>query len=276
MDAKKFQYIQTQIQEARAALQNWNERRTEVMIELDSIFCEVQLLEHRSNEEISAAKETIAELNSKIAGKDNEFNLNFKAYTNEMQEMKLAKEDLSSQLQEAKNEIENQKQAQKKMEAAYDTKIAKMASEAEIGVADERYQLKNQVAELVAQLNSIVTEKKTIAQKAETFERELQEIRSQMMSMLRVTNTLTAESASVKNVAVKEAKLTKGGGTTATPKNPTETPMEQVRLANANAEVAKALQDAIEANESRENAFIPREVAPAPKTMTDYLKKFGY
>ena len=67
MDHKKFQIIQSQIQEANNALHNWNDRRAEAMIELDSIFIEIVELEKITNEENEISQNTIIGLRANLA-----------------------------------------------------------------------------------------------------------------------------------------------------------------------------------------------------------------
>lgn len=251
MDHKKYHQIQTQIEAARAALQTWNDRRTEAMIELDSIFTEMESYKKQVAANEEANQNTITDLKTKLQKSDQEFHKQFDHYTNDMQELKLVNEKLSNQLQEALNEIEKQKQAQKKMEEQYNKKIAQVASETEIRVADQQHQLRTQVTNLVAELQNIQTERKTISAKADQYEKELRVIRTQMMSFLNVTKEVAGTEVTAPIVV---AANTMNSASNATP-------------ANKNTKKSNKLQSA---------EVIVDNLSSGPLTVNDYLKRFGY
>ncbi len=191
MDQKKYHEIKSQIEAARTALQTWNDRKAEAMIELDSIFIEMEAFKNEVNEEKAATQNTIAELRAALEKSDRDFHKHFEAYTNDMQELKLENENLSRRLKAAVAEIENQKIVQKKLDTQYQAKLAETATAAEVRVADQQYQLKTQVTNLVAELQTIQNDKKAATVKADQYEKELRVIRNQMMSFLNVTKEVS-------------------------------------------------------------------------------------
>jgi len=228
------------------------------MIELDSVFTEIEAYKAKTSEDYEVAQNTIAGLQASLAKSEQEFHHHFKTFTNEMQELKLANENLTRELKEAKNEIENQKQAQKKMEAKHIAQIAQMASEAEIRVADQQFQLKTQITDLVSQLKNTVNEKQTMIQKANQYEGELRTIRTQMMSFLHVTKEVAGTSATPVNSAVAAASASNAGAS-----------VSDSSALNVAVSSAKKLQEF----EASSPAFSNN---PAPTTVNDYLKRFGY
>lgn len=243
MDHKKYHQIQNQIKEARLALQNWNDRRAEAMIELDSIFTEIEEYKNQVNADQVTSAATIAELKTNLEKSDRDFHKHFEAYTNDMQELKLENENLSRQLKEALNEVEKQKQSQKKMEAQHLAKIAQVATETEVRVADQQYQLKTQVTNLVAELQSLQNERKSLSVKADQYEQELRTIRTQMMSFLNVTKEVNGADV-----------------------------IAPIVVAAAAIEDAKPKKT----NKLKEADIIVDNMGNTPATLNDYLKKFGY
>jgi hypothetical protein len=280
MDHKKYHLIQTQIEAARNALQQWNDRRAEAMIELDSIFTEVELYKTQMTEAQSLADNTIGELRGKLAKSEKDFHKHFEAYTNEMQELKLTNDELTAKLKEANNEIENQKQAQKKMEAKYLTKIAQVASETEVRVADQQFQLKTQITNLVAELQTTLTEKNTLAKKSDQYEVELRAIRTQMMSFLHGTKDV---------VGVEVRGTDVGGNTRNEVRNDHKSEIRNAEIASravtadadlnashgagATSAAAKPVKK-LKVTEADAEAYLGAN--PPPITLNDYLKKFGY
>ena len=242
MDQHQFRQIQNQIQEARNSLQNWNDRRAEAMIELDSIFVENEAYQKKVSEDQAAANKLIAELKTNLQKSEQDFHRHFEAYTNDMQELKLQNEILSRQLKTALNDLKKEKEAQKQMEVKYLSKIAQVASETEVRMADQQYQLKTQVNNLVTELQAIRDERKTLEVKADQYEKELRVIRTQMMSFLNVTKEVTAPEVI--------APIVVAADTLNTEKKPT--------------------------TKLQAPAVIVDGFTDSPTTVNDYLKRFGY
>ena len=148
------------------------------------------------NEEKAASQNTITDLKAALEKSDRDFHKHFEADTNDMQELKLENENLSRRLKAAVTEIENQKITQKKLDAQYQAKLAETATAAEVRVADQQYQLKTQVTNLVAELQTIQNDKKAATVKADQYEKELRVIRTQMMSFLNVTKEVSGAEVS--------------------------------------------------------------------------------
>lgn len=257
MDHKKYHQIQNQIKEARQALQNWNDRRAEAMIELDSIFTDIEAYKKEVSADQAASASLIAELKTNLEKSDRDFHKHFEVYTNDLQELKLENENLSRQLKEALNEVEKQKQAQKKMEVEHQSKIAQVAAETEVRVADQQYQLKTQVTNLVAELQSIQSERKSLSVKADQYEKELRAIRTQMMSFLNVTKEVAGAEVMAPIVVAANA------------------------IENAKADAAVTRNSTVnstakKSNKLKEASIIVDNMGNTPATVNDYLKKFGY
>ena len=270
MDHKQYHLIQTQIEAARNALHNWNDRRAEAMIELDSVFTEIEAYKAKTTEEYEAAQSTIIDLRAALSKSELDFHHHFKNFTNEMQELKLANENLTRELKETSNEIENQKQAQKKMEAKHITQIAQVASETEIRLADQQFQLKTQVTNLVSQLQNTLNEKKVISQKADQYESELRTIRTQMMSFLHITKEVVATETITKNASAAALVNAANSGIVNAP----NANHAGASVSDANANEATA----IATKKLREFEASSSTIAnnPLPTTVNDYLKRFGY
>lgn len=271
MDHKKYHQIQSQIQEARNALQNWNDRRAEAAIELDSIFTEIEETKVAAAAERDANQKKIAELNAALEKSDRDFHKHFEAYTNDMQELKLENSELSQRLKEALNEIESQKQAQKKMEAKYLAKIAEVAAETEVRVADQQYQLKTQVGNLIEELQALRNDRAAISNRAEQYEKELRVIRTQMMSFLNVTKEVAG--AEVTAPIVVSASVLNGTSENAAIKSSVEAPLNESSISAAGATSANNNR---KTNKLKTADIIVDNLGNAPTTVNDYLKRFGY
>lgn len=263
MDQKKYHQIQTQIQEARQALSVWNDRRAEAMIELDSIFTEMEEYKNQVTADRAAAENTIKELQANLVKADQDFHKHFEDYTNDMQELKLENETLSNQLQNALNELEKQKQLNKKNEEKYLLKMAQLASETEVRAADQQYQMKTQINNLVAELQAVQTERKSLSTKAEQYENELRVIRNQMMSFLNVTKEVAG--AEVTAPIVVSANVLN-----ATSEKKINTQVEASGATSENKNNQK------KNNKLKEADMIVDTLGNAPTTVNDYLKRFGY
>jgi len=248
MDQKKYQYLQSQIQEARNALQTWNDRRSEVMIELDSIFTELEDYKTKMEEERQNARSTIAELKVNLDRGEQEFHKHFEFYTNEMQELKLSNEELLKKNQSLQSEIEKSNLERKKREKEFQMKIEQVSSQADVRIADQQYQAKSQIANLVAELQSAQNEKKILIHQSKQYEKELHVIRNQMMSFLNVTKNVKGDEVSAPIV---------------------------VSADSMNQSDAAQVESQMNAN-TEEPVMLFDSTSNPPTSVSDYLKRFGY
>jgi chromosome segregation ATPase len=244
MDHKKYHLIQTRIEEARTALKVWNDRRAEVMIELDSIFTEVDEYKKQLSEEKENSEKTITELKTALEKSELDYHKHFEVYTNDMQELKLTNENLSRQAKAANAEVETLKREMKRKDADHLAKLSRVSAEIESKHTEQQLQLKTQVANLIVELQSLQNEKKNISLKAKQFEKELRVIRNQMMSFLNVTKEVTGSEVA-SPIVVSAESLEK----------------ESVKKV---------------ANKLQEPVMMMDITANPPATVDEYLKRFGY
>jgi chromosome segregation ATPase len=242
MDHKKYHLIQSKLDEARNALKVWNDRRAEVSIELDSIFMEIEDYKKQVSIENADLSAQVATLKSALEKSETDYHQHFEVYTNDMQESKLANENLSNQLRESVAQIESLRREMKKAESDHQARLAKIVSDAELKIAELQTQFKSQITRMTGELQNAQVEKKEITAKALQYENELRTFRGQMMNFLNVTGEVSLGS-------VKSARMTVSDDMIKTETVKTEDRSEH---------------QAVHKNEH------------APATVDEYLKKFGY
>jgi chromosome segregation ATPase len=253
MDHKKYLYLQNQIQEARNALQTWNDRKSEVMIQLDSIFSELEEYKEKMEKERQHSLATIAELKSNLQKNDQEFHKHFEAYTNEMQELKLSNEELNLKNKSLQNESEKLKEELKKKEKENQFKLQQISAHAEIRVADSQLQMKNQLSNLTSEVQMLQNEKRLLIQKSKQYEKELRVIRNQMMNFLNVTQD--ENEPQVTSPVVVSAKS-----------------MNEPEVKEPAVKEMETTETEVKASTIDE----PIEKSDAPTSVSEYLKRLGY
>jgi chromosome segregation ATPase len=242
MDHKKYHLIQSKLDEARNALKVWNDRRAEVSIELDSIFMEIEDYKKQVSGENADLSNQVSELKAALEKSETDYHQHFEVYTNDMQESKLANENLANQLRESVAQIESLRREMKKAESDHQARLAKTVSDAELKIAELQAQYKSQISRMTGELQSVQAEKKEITAKALQYENELRTFRGQMMNFLNMTGEVSLGSGKSARISVSD---------------------DAIKTESVKAEDATNHQDV-------------RKSEHSPATVDEYLKRFGY
>ena len=186
------------INEARKALEKWQDHKTEALIEMESLSYDIQIVE----EEKARAFEQMENMKAEMKNQQWAYQNHVETLTDQMQMIKFQNEELQGQLQSAldeihrqQREIEGHKEEQKKIEAGQSTLVAKAKSELEVKISDLQHQHRHQLESMTNKLDSIHAQKSEVESKARKLEADLQVIRTQMLNALRVGEALAASVA---------------------------------------------------------------------------------
>ncbi len=268
------------IEGARKAIQNWEDKRTEALIDLDALSYDIRLLE----DEKVRAIEVSEQYKSQFKNQERIYQAHVESFSDQLQEAKIENETLRSDLRDAKteietarNELQNQIQIQKSFELQQGNIIAQARAELEIQLSDLQYKYENQMQEMTLRLQSTYNQKSEAEVKAKKLEHDLQAIRRQMMSALNtgdvVTNSavVAASIDTVKNSgrnsnAVYAEQATKRAAQNALASNSGNQQATQGVAATSNSS----------ANENNQLESTPSGTSAGPELLQDYLKRLGY
>jgi chromosome segregation ATPase len=207
------------ILEARKSLQNWEDQKTEALIKLDALTYDIRMI----GEEKDRAKETATIIKKEMESEIKVYQNHVDNLSDQIQLLQIEREGLQTQLNQAL--LENQshlkelarlKTSELKLQDDLKNGIAAIQHETENRISakyeqaynEEIQMMKQQIAELSSQNQSILNQRNEAEERANRFERELGGIRSHMMSVLQVASgahTQAAATVNPKNVAPRPA-----------------------------------------------------------------------
>lgn len=189
------------ITEARKSLQDWQDKRTEALIQLDALSYDIRQIEEEKNR----SAELIAALKNEIEDRAKVYASHVESITDQMQLLKVEKEEMAISLNEAidrlqkqLDESELQRNRQRESEAeivsTWELRLAEQRSDFEVRYAEQHNRHRDQVESLNLEINSLLEKIEVLkAQVAEAEirgdrnDRELQVFRSQMMNLLKIS-----------------------------------------------------------------------------------------
>jgi chromosome segregation ATPase len=252
MDHRKHLQIQNKIEEARNAIQVWNDRRSEVMIELDSIFMEIEEFKNQMAAEKAEKDQLVSELKMALEKSETNYHRHFEIYTNDMQELKVTNESLQDQLNQAAAGNESLRREMRKMESDFQARVAKLNSDAELKQTEYQLQAKTQITTLNQEVVHLKTENQNLQNRAQQYEKELRLIRNQMMNFLNVTQSVSAGAESAAPIMMSSAIFS-----------------NEPKIGNLTGSHAAV------SSKDEELAATDMSLNP-PSTVDEYLKRFGY
>jgi chromosome segregation ATPase len=175
------------IAEARRSLQNWQDKRTEAMIRLDSFAYDVQKVE----EERGRMEQKLLDLKHESQSQAKIYQSHVGELTDQMQLLKLETENLRNEIldknmviESLHKEIEAQKVLRGQLVQQHSQKQNELRSELEVKFANQIWDLKMKNESVAAQLLESSERCAAAETQVERLERELSQIRSHMMGIL--------------------------------------------------------------------------------------------
>lgn len=175
------------INEARKSLQNWQDKRTEALIHLDSFTFDIKRIE----EERQNAKDTISSLQREIENQTKIYQSHISDLTDQMQLLKLETENLKSsvvdkdvRIETLEKEVENQKLIRDQERMKYDERLSEAKGEVELRLANQIFDLKMRNEGLASELKEIMDQRNAAAGRADRVQQELDAIRNQVLNVL--------------------------------------------------------------------------------------------
>jgi chromosome segregation ATPase len=200
---KKLDEFLIAITEARKSLQNWNDQKTEALIRLDSLTYDMRAIE-KEKREVTDTNRKILEA---MSDQTREYRAHVDAMTDEVQILKMENESLRNDL---KSERENAHAEQDTLRESFQAERDSLVSERETrrGLQQELNTLRDRTAQGVSALKEVTTqfrvavaESEAYANKVKQLEAELSGIRSQVMTVLRVSDVGIVESTPIAHSA---------------------------------------------------------------------------
>lgn len=290
------------ITEARKSLQDWHDKRTEALIQLDALSYDLRQIE----EEKSRQNDLITALKNEIEDRAKVYQSHVESITDQMQMLKVEKDEVEGRLNEAiariqkqldESELERNRQAEREAEivATWERRVAEQRNDFEVKYAEQQNFNREQVAGLNDEINTLLAKieqlKAQLAEaeiRGERNDRELQVIRAQMMNVLRVSEGESLSEFFKPNIAA--------GATAAAAPIPTRHP-ETARIASrpanpsiiSNAEALTLAAQGQTQNGAKTNkasstknsndlgtvGSVSASMGPEA-TVEDYLKRLGY
>jgi chromosome segregation ATPase len=239
------------IADARRSLQNWEDRRTEALIRLDSFAYDVQKVE----EERARSDQRILDLKHEAQAQAKIYQSHVGELTDQMQLLKLETENLRNEIldknmliESLHKEIEGQKVLRGQLVQQHSQKQNDLRAELEVKFSNQIWDLKMKNESIAAKLLESTERCAAAETEVEKLERELAQIRSHMMGILQ-SNPAGAESKPRKNPAQSEASA------------------EPSKKAEMETQTIQSVAGATAGN--------PHESAAAP-SVEDYLRRLGY
>lgn len=295
----------TTITEARKSLQDWQDKRTEALIQLDALSYDIRQIE----EEKSRTADLITALKNEIEDRAKVYQSHVESVTDQMQMLKVEKEDAELKLNEAiqrlqkqldESELARNRQAEREAEinSEWEARLNEQRTDFEVRYTDQQNRHRNQVEELNGEINTLLgkieTLKAQVAEaeiRADRNDRELQVIRSQMMNLLKISEgerlsdffKPQAANASVQATASQNspAGASANSGNDSRPANPfIVTNAEALAMAAQKKPEPKSpqkVQANSEAKKGNQTQDPHRGTDLGPQaTVQDYLKRLGY
>jgi len=187
------------ITEARKSLQNWQDQKTEALIKLDALSYDIRVI----GEEKDRAKEAAETLRKEMENEVRVYQGHVDHLTDQIQLLQIEREGLENQLNEAlaenqdsRKEILRLKAYEQELQEELKTGIAAIQQETEARLSaqfekryqDELQQLRDRIQNLNEQNFELLNRRNESDERANRLDRELDGIRSHMMSVLRVAD----------------------------------------------------------------------------------------
>ena len=180
------------ISEAKRSLNNWQDKRTEALIRLDSFTYDIQMI----GEEKKRNADAINELKTEIQNQAKVYQSHVSDLTDEMQLLKLENENLRNEvldknlnLESMAKEIENQRLMREQQSKLNADRMSEVRMEAEHKTAQMIEEYKTQNDFLNVKVVEMARLKAEVEMRAERLEREIVQIRSHMLNVLEVNQS---------------------------------------------------------------------------------------
>jgi chromosome segregation ATPase len=241
------------ISEAKRSLNNWQDKRTEALIRLDSFTYDIQMI----GEEKKRNADALTELKNEIQSQAKVYQSHVSDLTDEMQLLKLENENLRNEVLDKNlniesmiKEIENQRLMREQQAKLSSERLQEVRMEAESKAEQMIEEYKTQNDFLNVKVVEMARLKAETEMRAERLEREIVQIRSHMLNVLEVNQSgFNEKKKPVANPAAQAAPVYNSDGSLKT------TPATEVSMQ----EVKKL-----------------RAVEIEPDSVEDYLKRLGY
>jgi chromosome segregation ATPase len=236
------------ISEAKKSLNNWQDKRTEALIRLDSFTYDIQMIE----EEKKRSSQAMIELKKEIQGQAKVFQSHVSDLTDQMQLLKLENENLRNEVLDKNitvetltKEIENQQLLREHQAKLSAEKLNETRTELDAKANQKIEEYKSQHDLVNVKLVELARSKAEAEMRAERLEREIVQIRSHMLNVLEVNQSGFPEKKKIETHSVHS------NGPTAKVATPaTEISMQEVKKLRA--------------------------VEIEPDSVDEYLKRLGY
>ncbi len=180
------------ISEAKRSLNNWQDKRTEALIRLDSFTYDIQMI----GEEKKRNADAINELKVEIQNQAKVYQSHVSDLTDEMQLLKLENENLRNEvldknlnLESMAKEIENQRLMREQQSKLNGERMNELRMESEQKTAQMIEEYKTQNDFLNVKVVEMARLKAETEMRAERLEREIVQIRSHMLNVLEVNQS---------------------------------------------------------------------------------------
>jgi chromosome segregation ATPase len=241
------------ISEAKRSLNNWQDKRTEALIRLDSFTYDIQMI----GEEKKRNADALTELKNEIQSQAKVYQSHVSDLTDEMQLLKLENENLRNEVLDKNlniesmiKEIENQRLMREQQAKLSAERLSEVRMEADSKAEQMIEEYKTQNDFLNVKVVEMARLKAETEMRAERLEREIVQIRSHMLNVLEVNQSgFNEKKKPAANNAVPAAPVYNSDGSLKT------TPATEVSMQ----EVKKL-----------------RAVEIEPDSVEDYLKRLGY
>jgi hypothetical protein len=180
------------ISEAKRSLNNWQDKRTEALIRLDSFTYDIQQI----GEEKKRSNDTINELKAEIHAQAKVYQSHVSDLTDQMQLLKLENENLRNEvldknlnLESMVKEIDNQRLMREQAGKLHAAKMDELRSESELRAVRQIEEYKTQNDFLNVKVVELARLKAEVEIRADRLEREIVQIRSHMLNVLEVNQS---------------------------------------------------------------------------------------
>jgi len=198
-DDLRINDLMNTITEARKSLQNWQDQKTEALIKLDALSYDIRVI----GEEKDRAQEAVETLKKEMENEVRVYQGHVDHLTDQVQLLQIEREGLQNQLNQAlaenqdyRKEIIRLKTYEQELQEELKTGIAAIQQETEARLSslfekryqDELQQLRDRIQNLNEQNFELLNRRNESDERANRLDRELDGIRSHMMSVLRVAD----------------------------------------------------------------------------------------
>ena len=235
------------ISEAKRSLNNWQDKRTEALIRLDSFTYDIQML----GEEKKRTNDIIADLKQENLAQVKVYQSHVSDLTDQMQLLKLENENLKNEVLDKQltnesllKEIESQHLIREHQAKLNVEKMNELRMDSEAKTENQINEFKAQNDFLNVKLTEMARLKAEVEMRAERLEREIVQIRSHMLNVLEVNQNGNWD--------------------------PKSTEAKRSDLRHSGPEVKEVKE--MSAAEMRNL----RAVVDEPSTVVEYLKRLGY